>query len=290
MIKQGVFYISDRNQEIPSVLEEITTMNAEEILNAGHILHEFEYFQRRKEEIELNLNDFLRTISRYEKFFKEEKENRKKINFDYKRKAFVDINRALINYISSFKSFVEHISNELTKYYTKDSDQYKEFTTLTRELYDNNFCYKLLIRLRDFAVHSNYPIQAVHFVREHDGLRGYNYIVNVQFRKSFFLKNKALKQKIGKELNGYDELFDVIPFVNDLMPLINNLFVKFINLHKDYFMDSVVLIQNLKNKFHKTIGITQYEFEGSMMGQETKIIPIEMSEDFLKTLTDLSAS
>ena len=123
---------------------------------------EFDYFQRRLLEIQLNKDDYFRTVARYQKLYRED-EDSSSLGYYYKRKGLVDINRAFINYISSFKAFVEHMFNDLRIKFDKNSEEYKEFKKFTENLYDGYLSYRLLIKLRDFALHRSYPIHSVHY-------------------------------------------------------------------------------------------------------------------------------
>ncbi len=284
-MKFGKIYFTRMDNELPEEIREITIEESDSIKNAGKILHEFDYFQRRLLEIELNQEDLFRTIERYRKDYLDD-ENKNKLGYDYKYKSFVDINRAFINLVSSFKAFVEHISNKLREYYGYWSEELKDFLKYTNDLYDGHFSYKLLIRLRDFGLHKQYPIQSIHFDKEIAGIEKYRYKVKAQFRKSVFLESKTLSKKIGKDLETYGELFDVEPFVNELIPLIKRLFIHFVNIHKDYFLDSASLIgERYKEGGTLKLGITTLKMDSHLLKHETKIIPVQMSLDFFNLIS-----
>jgi hypothetical protein len=196
----GKIYFTNRDKELPKPIKEITKELSNEIKQAYIILHEFDYFQRRLLELKFNRNDFFRTISRYEKLYREDEES-SSLGYDYKRKGFVDINRAFINYTSCLKLFVEHILNDLKAEFGKKSDKHNELVKFTNNLYDEYLSYRLLIRLRDFALHRRYPIQSVHYGREIT--KSNNYKVNVQFNKSIFLGNTKLNKIFKNDFKAY---------------------------------------------------------------------------------------
>lgn len=278
----GKIYFTNRDEEFPKSIREITKKTADEIKEAYTIIHEFDYFQRRLLEIELNKDDYFRTIERYESLYREDEES-SSLGYDYKRKGFVDINRAFINYISSFKAFVEHMFSDLRKKFGEDSKEFKELKKFTKNLYDGYLSYRLLIRLRDFALHRRFPIQSVHFDREIGKKGEYEYKVNVQFNKSVFLDNTNLKRIFRNDFKSYGKLFDVEPFVNELMPKIVELFNVFIQISKPYYIDSSNLINSLyKEAVTENIGITKLEKDGGYLKHNTKIIPVKMCLDFNK--------
>jgi hypothetical protein len=280
----GKTYFTSRDTEFPTEIRELNEIEAKEVKDAYTVLHKFDYFLRRFIEIELNRDDYFRTIDRYAVIFKEDRTG-KSAGYDYQRLAFIDINRAFINLISSFKSFIEHILNYLEQLYGNSSLQFLEIKKLSSSLYDGYLSYKLLIRLRDFAIHANYPIQSVHFDREHDGKGGFNYKIKVQFNKSVFLKNKALRKKLGNDLDSYGELFDVKPFIIELMTLLERFFKAFIKVDEKSFLPSAELIKKLSEEAKtENIGVTILEMDGAYLKHNTKIIPVKMSKDFYKAL------
>lgn len=280
----GKTYFTRMDTKYPSEIRELNANQAKEIKDAYTVLHKFDYFSRRFKEIELNRDDYFRTIDRYTEIFREDKVI-KPAGYDYKRLAFIDINRAFINLISSFKSFIEHILNYINDVYGDTSAQYLATKKLSNTLYDGYLSYKLLVRLRDFAIHAQYPIQSIHFDTEHDGKGGFNYKVKVQFNKSVFLNNKTLKKKLGTALDTYSELFDVEPFINELMNLLHGFFKDFIKIDEKLFLPSAELIKKL-NEEAKTenIGVTVSRMDGAYLKHETKVIPVGMSRDFYQTL------
>lgn len=280
----GKTYFTSRDTDFPAEIRELNETEAREIKDAYTVLHKFDYFLRRFTEVELNRDDYFRTIDRYALIFKDDRTG-KPAAYDYKRLAFIDINRAFINLISSFKSFIEHILNYLEQLYGSSSSQYLEIKKLSSSLYDGYLSYKLLIRLRDFAIHAQYPIQSVHFDREHDGKGGFKYKVNVQFNKSVFLDNKTLRKKLGSDLNSFGELFYVEPFINELMTLLKRFFEAFIKVDKKSFLPSAELIKKLSEEAKtENIGVTILEMDGAYLKHNTKIIPVKMSKDFYEAL------
>ena len=66
----------------------------------------------------------------------------------------ITINTLIINYISSAKTFVESLEVFLNN--NSNENNIKQFKESLCKIYDENFSYRLLIRLRDFAQHGIY--------------------------------------------------------------------------------------------------------------------------------------
>lgn len=279
-MQKGKIYLTRLDGRLPKEIREISQEEFTNTRIAGQKLHEFDYFNRRLLEIQLNKKDIERTIERYRKIYEDEQTGTP-ITYDYKRYGFVDINRAFINFINSFKSFVEHMGNWLTENHESTELQITQFKEMTSNLYDNHFCYRFLIRVRDFAIHRNYPIQVVQFDKELTDSEDYVYKVNVNFDRELFLRNKTLRKKLGKDLKKMEEIFLVDPFLEDQMPLIELVFKTFIKESSDYFLPNAELLKKIMDEsMSNNLGMTTLTYDRGYVKHDTKVIPTQMVNDF----------
>lgn len=65
-------------------------------------------------------------------------------------------NRLLMNYLSMFRTYIDHIPSSLSKIF--DSNTKAEFNKFTNKVFDNHFEYRFLSKLRNFAQHFGVPI------------------------------------------------------------------------------------------------------------------------------------
>ncbi|CCH00541.1 hypothetical protein FAES_2532 [Fibrella aestuarina BUZ 2] len=70
-------------------------------------------------------------------------------------------NRLLLNLLSSVRTYLDHTTTYLKRKYPKDSDQVKVFIKKTNELYDNNFEYRFIGKLRNYAQHCGLPMNGI---------------------------------------------------------------------------------------------------------------------------------
>lgn len=81
----------------------------------------------------------------------------RKINFNDSEEDFIIINALIINYISSAKTFIESIECFLPEHL--GIDEFKKFESeFLNKIYDEEFSYRFLIRLRDYAQHGHLPV------------------------------------------------------------------------------------------------------------------------------------
>ena len=73
----------------------------------------------------------------------------------------IELNALVINYISSGKTLIDSIQYCIKNSYSDDSTKYENFCRFLSSVYDGNFSYRLLTRLRDFAQHGHLPVSVI---------------------------------------------------------------------------------------------------------------------------------
>ena len=247
---------------------------------ANQVVHEYQYYNRRMAEIGLNYRDFTETVEKYT----EEVTSKEDISdhSDLTEIIFVNVNRTMINLISSLKVFVEHLEKRLKKKYNENSVEYLKFKTVTANLYDGYFSYKLLINLRDHAIHVDFPIDS--FTAESERIAGTkkNAIkLLIQFNRDKLLSDEKIERKLGPDLRRYNALFPVSHIMDEVPKLLKILFDAFLKIEKDYFVHhaNVLLTYSSKN-IHGTktsFGRINHVSDGVALF-DTIVLPIEMIE------------
>lgn len=257
----------------------ISDDEAKRILESSRQMHLFHYMKRKVEEIELNYDDYFRTIDRYNELFKKNLSG-EDIGYDYKEKSFIDINRAYNNYIASFKSFTELCREKIKKYYGDGSDKHAEFEKTMSGFFDGYLGYRLLLKTRDFALHSHFAIQQVSYVQEKGR------ITDISYDKEMFLKNPALKI-LKKDIENFPNFFPVEPYITEVQPLIGKVLQSFAKITESHFIDAVSHILELAKETNSTkIGLNRTNFVRAdrLVHNDTKVIPVFMAEEFKKLI------
>lgn len=123
--------------------------------------------------------------------------------------VFLNVNRLLLNYLSSVRTFLDHSETLLKRKFGSESDQFSDYKRVTADIYDNSFPYRFLYKLRNYAQHVGLPIQNIAFSSEYQ--REDNLIkgtLNVSFNKEKLLSEfqkwgtvesdlKAIKGELG---------------------------------------------------------------------------------------------
>lgn len=229
---------------------EISDNELEQLDLAHRDIYEYQLFKRKVQEIRLNFSSFHELITFYEKKLKEfDLSKRDEIH----KEMFVNFNRVLTNFAASLKSFIDDflVKNQLPKIYGINSTELETFKKQTSIWYDSNISYKFLIRLRDYAIHYNFPIYSIEPIYDLDKYSGK--VVNVEitpyFNKEKLLKNSKFKNKLEPDLLSYNTIFPVIPMLDRIVPILNQFESVLIDLSGERYKKSAQLILSFYNRF-----------------------------------------
>ncbi|MGE5355095.1 MAG: hypothetical protein ACM3PT_02570 [Deltaproteobacteria bacterium] len=250
----GKFFLQNEILEEYSMFEgsilEINSDEYKKLIELNELLHEYLLIQRKVKEVELNFNDYFETVMSYERKLStcELKDSE-----SLRLLAFIDINRCLTNFLTSFNSLIYDFLNKymIPHLFGKNSMKSIEFNKKTNDWFDNNFYYKFLICLRDYAIHRNLPIHIVNFDIQFDEMKNPQIEIKISicFRKSTLLKNSAFKKKIKRELDMYAEEFPVYPFLENIKIFLDKFERDFILFCDNLFIDMASSFMDFYNTF-----------------------------------------
>lgn len=122
-------------------------------------------------------------------------------------------NRLLLNFLSSARTLIDHLETYLKRKYGKDSAEVLRFKTKTGEVFDLNFEYRFVYKLRNYAQHCGLPITQFK-LNAHNTREGEHLKVEVLFQPLFNrdeLLNKYKEWGPAKSgLESQDESFPVM--------------------------------------------------------------------------------
>lgn len=281
-MEQNIPYLTIPNNISPIQIAELTQSEYDLYKGDSEKLHDFLYYKRRLKEIELNKDEFFETKEYYTNLY--QKSYNQTIGYDFKEDAFIEFNRCLINFISSFKSFTEHCENKIKGMFGENSAQLDEYKFVESGLYDNHFAYRLLKRLRDYAVHAHYPIENVSF-----DLITFNisktdcwYDVRVLFSRDRLLSNRTINQKLSTDLKLQETSFDVSPFIFEVFNLVKIVLRQFIKIAQSDYIESAKRLLVLSDTYKQdNLSLTKIQLVGYRTDYDSKILPIELAKELI---------
>jgi len=228
--------ISNNEQIVDSLIylsdEEYNNFNKNiEIINKFTIIES--YFQI----VYRNFNDFTSCIKENSAELLKNSSSPLILNCDYLNSFKIDSNRKFLNYLSSFRTLIDHIPSHLEK---SQKDELNDFLNL---LYDQEFVYRFFYKLRNYTQHCGLPITK--YVSNFD-----NSLVEIflKIEAQQLLKNYKSWSIVKDDLEKYDDI-DSKSIIKDHFTLVRKIFFKTLYILKSDFKNSVKFIETNIQKY-----------------------------------------
>ena len=277
----GRQYLTTPSNPLPIELAEITLKEYSDLLSDSVKVYEFIYYERRIKEIKMNVDAFFDAKRHYTTLY--ERSFREAINYDYKEEAYVEFNRCLINFIASFKSFVEHCEIRVKSIFGSTSDEVLEFKSYLSNLFDNKFSYRFFIKLRDYAIHVGYPIENVLFSKYTFNPAGTDCWYEVQtFGSKNKLSSNTFNSRIRGEIVNQEEPFDISLYIFEVYDLIINVFRKFLSVASREFIEPAnrfITLSEIHNQ--EDLSVTISKIENGRINFHSKLLPIALAKKII---------
>lgn len=245
-------YIEQYETGYTTVLDkELTEQDYENYISSIDELNNFENLRRLFQIFLLNHNEFIEfTINDSKLLF----ENSLSItgNKENYNKHFLHLNRIFLNYLTSFRTLLDHIETIIKRKYGKSTKETMHFEELKSYLFDNFFAYRFVYKLRNYAQHCGLPID--------EFLLSATKVTDEKFKTEYkidFDSEKLLKKFDGwgivkKDLMKYNEI-SVFPILDEMKVAIDILWNRVTSIFETDIDNAVsFLIDNaghLKNEF-----------------------------------------
>lgn len=163
-----------------------------------------------------NFNDFVGVLRNYSQ---EYAKNPSAVNWIMMEKMVLNINRHLLNYLSSVRTFLDHTETKLKRNYGDQSERFKRFREACSKSYDDNFSYRFLIKLRNYTQHCGMPLGGLTLhSEEKPPYSGHVYhSLKVKFSRDELLEYDSWGSRIRKEISELPSEFEIVPHVVEMM-------------------------------------------------------------------------
>ena len=155
---------------------------------------------------ELNLNDLRQFLRAFDAELREEKI----LILKEPDKTSLELNRLFLNYIFSFRTYIDHLETFLKRTFGKTSEEFNGYKQLTRSLYDGYFEYRFIYKLRNYAQHCGLPVDIFSITTSlNNGI--YDVKINMAFDPQGLLeKFDGWGTQLSRELSDMDSPLDVM--------------------------------------------------------------------------------
>lgn len=238
-MEKRIAYIQGNNVKI---LEIISDEDYDELKSNISNLNTFGKFQDLYKTLIHNFSDF-------HNFFKE-LDNVPTTDISPRRSEMQDLffegNRYLLNYLASFRLYIDHSDRQLKKFFGEESEERKRFKAMLSEFYDGFFSYRFLSELRNYIQHNGMPVGQLNYkANEEDDpskMKG-NYKLSLD--RDYLLKDYKWKSIVKKELLNKDKNIDVFELVFQLALIISDVDMWIENLFDEKIGTALKKIEEL---------------------------------------------
>lgn len=102
----------------------------------------------------------LQTLSGYYELLFGSRRDREEGRLDPRDAAF-HLMSAVVNWLASFRLYLDHEETRIARQYGKPSDDLVRFKKATADVYDASFAYRIISRFRNYVLHCGLPISTV---------------------------------------------------------------------------------------------------------------------------------
>jgi hypothetical protein len=212
---------------------------------------------------------------------------------DVKRKdieeVFLNINRLLLNYLSSVKTFIDHTSTFLNRKFGKQSEELIRFKTMLSAFFDHSFAYRFLSKLRDYAQHVDLPLDEISF--KSNRAQETNQIVGeltVAFNRDSLLNTFQKWGPVKSDLEQMDDFFNFTPLLFQMTQIIIEIECNVELIFKDELIEAATLISDsiveIRNDGWETFLACDFKLDeaGKLKNFQQTWIPLD-TVDFILT-------
>ncbi|WP_159798927.1 hypothetical protein [Flavobacterium sp. MK4S-17] len=284
-IKLGTIAQTDRGAYI-ELDKEISSSEHEKLLKAISELHFYESNLRLLEMIILNNNELTDLANTGKDLV------HNSLSFTGDKRAYyvhhLNMNRKFLNYLSSIRSFLDHIETNTKRRYGKESYKIQEFKKITGYLYDSYFAYRFLYKLRNYSLHCGLPIDDIELSVTKVGENSFRPEYKVEFDARELLANYAEWGPVKSDLKKMDK-FSVFEVTNDMFPILTELWQKIMQLFEPELKEAISYITketgHLRTDHNHVSIFTNIIYENDSPRYFTnQIIPYDIIDSILSEL------
>jgi hypothetical protein len=139
----------------------------------------------------------------------------------------IEANRFLLNYLSSFKTFLEHSETILKRKFGNNSTQIIDYKVMQSSIYDNNFSYRFFYKLRNYAQHCGLPLWFNYSTKKLDNSDEVEVKILIYLEKKQLLDSYDSWGTTKTDIVKLTDRIDFFPYFNETTNLIIDISEKF---------------------------------------------------------------
>jgi len=170
---------------------------------------------------------------------------------EYMRETVQEMNRLILNYLASFRTFIDHLE---TRYKRLDREGHPclgDFKKMTAACYDTSFPYRFFYKLRNYVQHCGMPISFMD-TAEYPGPGGKPRIdVSIGFDRDSLLGNYSEWGNVKADLQKQPQRMNLIPLLGEFRSRMQLVRIVALGMETSLAHDSFGILYNLVNEVQK---------------------------------------
>ena len=158
------------------------------------------------------------------------------------------VNRSLLNFLSTLRTFLDHSEFNLKKRYGNYSKRVREYKKACSSEYDNFFSYRLVYKLRNYTQHCGMPLGQIRFESKSEDAEAQRVVdtLAVYFnRDRLLLSEFDWGSKLKREIQALPERFEINPHVAQAMQCVKRINLSLIKPNLTELNRSVQIVRSL---------------------------------------------
>lgn len=192
----------------------------------------------------------------------------------------MNVNRIIFDLLTAFKYYVDSSKRHIIKRFGNESDELTSFTDLTSKYFDNYFSYRFLEKLRNYTIHSDFPINSIPFKSRENNKNPEKMVGNLTLtvsREELLKEKSYLNARVTKDLTELIEDIDIEPLIIELSKLIFKIEKYIYSTHQSILEDSISNLNMYARRFktdkNEISIIYNIRESGNKISAETITIP-----------------
>jgi len=203
--------------------------------------------------VRLNYEEYERLLTRY---FGEYSENP---SMDWPRfeRMILGINRHILNYLSSVRTFLDHSETNLKRRHGKASRRVRRFKEACSKAYDSNFSYRFLYRLRSYVQHCGMPLGRLRLSSKVTGPSSKDVLhsLSVEFNSGELLNEFSWGSLLTEEIRKLPPNFDINSHIEEMQKCLEKINIVLIGENLPELVRSAEYIRTLVAETGHKLGV-----------------------------------
>lgn len=199
----------------------------------------------------MNYKDYHSIITNY--FAK--RDNGKNLDFDTMEVMVLDINTSIMNFLSSFRTFLDHTETKFKRKYGTDSRETVRIKEFMSHFYDTNFSYRFIYKLRNYTQHCGMPVGEIstHSEAINEDTKETNESLYIFFNRDELLENfDGWGTFVREELKKQKPMFDINSHIDNTMKYVGEIKKEMVLIELPYLLEDVNILVTLLDEIKKS--------------------------------------